>query len=151
LDSHLIIFLLILLAIAGAASLVARLFRVGITLIALAVILPILCTILWGDGEAYVSKFASIFTPEIEEQITEGYRCYKEQDSKDPILDYEQVEEYAGSAMDRVKDAFSGLFGRGEDNSQSNAVFTSSITGSGPQTAACFFSPNSAFAIRISY
>lgn len=138
-DSHLILLLFILLAVAGAVSLVTRLFRVGITLVALAIILPILCTILWGDGDAYVSGFASIFTPEIEERITEGYHYYKEQDSKDPVLDYEQVEEYAGSALDGVKDAFSGLFGRKENDDNGNAVFTSSITGSGPQAAAPFF------------
>ena len=91
-DGRLIIVLFIFLAIAGLVAVVSRLIRVGVTLLALAIILPILCTVLWGDGSSYVSKFASIFTPEIEQRITEGYQFYKEQDSKDPVLDYEQVE-----------------------------------------------------------
>lgn len=130
-NGRLIIVLFIFLAIAGLVAVVSRLIRVGVTLLALAIILPILCTVLWGDGSSYVSKFASIFTPEIEQRITEGYQFYKEQDSKDPVLDYEQVEEYADGALEKAKDAILGLFGRKKEDDQTGTVFTSSTTGSG--------------------
>lgn len=137
-NEKLIIVLIVFLAIAGLAAVVSRLFRVGITLLGLAIILPILCAVLWGDGDAYVSKFASIFTPELEQQITDGYHFYKEQDSKDPILDYDQVEEYADGALSRIKNAIRGLFGGEEKHNQSDAVFSSYNTGSGYQPPPVF-------------
>ena len=138
-NEKLIIVLIVFLAIAGLAAVVTRLFRVGITLLGLAIILPILCSVLWGDGDVYVSKFASIFTPELEQQITDGYRFYKEQDSKDPILDYGQVEEYADGALSRIKNAIWGLFGGEGKRNQSDAVFSSYNTGSGYRPPPVFY------------
>lgn len=134
-----IIVLIVFLAIAGLMAVITRLFRVGITLISLAIILPILCTILWGDGDTYVSKFASIFTPELEEQITEGYHFYKEQDRKDPVVDYDQVEEYADVAFSKIKEAIMGLFGKEESRRQPDKVFSSYTTGSGYLPPPVFF------------
>ena len=137
-NEKLIIVLIVFLAIAGLAAVVTRLFRVGITLLGLAIILPILCAVLWGDGDAYVSKFASIFKPEIEKQITKEYHYNKEQDSKDTILDNDQVEEYADGALSRIKNAIRGLFGGEEKHNQSDAVFSSYNTGSGYQPPPVF-------------
>ena len=139
-NEKLIIVLIVFLAIAGLAAVVTRLFRVGITLLDLAIILPILCAVLWGDGDAYVSKFASIFTPELEQQITDGYHFYKEQDSKDPILDYGQVEEYADGALSRIKNAIRDLFSGKEKHNQSDTVFSSYNSGSGYRPPPVFHS-----------
>lgn len=139
-NEKLIIVLIVFLAIAGLAAVVTRLFRVGITLLGLAIILPILCAVLWGDGDAYVSKFASIFTPELEQQITDGYHFYKEQDSKDPILDYDQVEEYADGALSRIKNAIRDLFSGKEKHNQSDTVFSSYNSGSGYRPPPVFHS-----------
>lgn len=139
-NEKLIIVLIVFLAIAGLSAVVTRLFRVGITLLGLAIILPILCAVLWGDGDAYVSKFASIFTPELEQQITDGYHFYKEQDSKDPILDYGQVEEYADGALSRIKNAIRDLFSGKEKHNQSDTVFSSYNSGSGYRPPPVFHS-----------
>lgn len=139
-NEKLIIVLIVFLAIAGLSAVVTRLFRVGITLLGLAIILPILCAVLWGDGDAYVSKFASIFTPELEQQITDGYHFYKEQDSKDPILDYGQVEEYADGALSRIKNAIRDLFSGKEKHNQSDTVFSSYNSGSGYRPLPVFHS-----------
>lgn len=73
----------------------------------LVVLVPILCTIMWGDGSDYVSKFASLFTSDIETGINEGYEAYRDENAKNPVVDLEQVEQYFDDASQWVGDKFS--------------------------------------------
>lgn len=111
-----LVILLILLAICLVVAVVMRLTRFIITIVALIIIIPILFTVLWGDGEDYVSKFASIFSPQIEQEINEGYQFYKEQDRQDPVVDLDQLEEYANHAIDSAKGAISSIFSHPEED-----------------------------------
>lgn len=96
--------ILILLAVCLAVAILMRVTRVIITLVALLIIVPILCTVLWGDGTDYVSKFASIFTPQIEQDINDGYQIYKEENANRPVVDMDQVHEYVEQAKNAASD-----------------------------------------------
>lgn len=93
-----LVIILVILAILLVVSLVFRLIKVAIVIAALVIFVPIICTIMWGDGTDYVSKFASIFTPDIEEGISDGYEAYRDEYSKNPVVDMDQVEEYFNQA-----------------------------------------------------
>ena len=69
----------------------AKLFRVAIGIAVVAIIVPIVFTIFWGDGSAYVSKFSSFFEPAYQQQIEDAYRYYKEKDAEDPFINYDEV------------------------------------------------------------
>lgn len=91
-----------LLVVCLIVAVLMRITRVIITLALLILIVPIICTVLWGNGDSYVSKFASLFTPDIEQNINDSYHYYREQNEKDPVVDMDQLVEYA----DQVKDLF---------------------------------------------
>lgn len=115
-----VILIMVLLVICLAVAIVMRITRVIVTLAALIIIVPILCTILWGDGTGYVSTFASFFTPQIEQDINDGYQVYKEENAKNPVVNKDQLDEYAGQAKDAVSDWFHSKVQRGKDT---NLVF----------------------------
>ena len=100
----LIIFIVILLIVL-ALAIIFRLIRIAIVLGVIVLLVPILCTIMWGDGSAYISKIATIFTSDIEESINRGYEEYREENAKNPIVDMNQLQEYFDNAGDAVKDA----------------------------------------------
>ena len=91
-----------LLAVCLVIAVFMRITRVIITLALLLLIVPIICTVLWGNGDSYVSKFASLFTSDIEQNINDSYHYYREQNEKDPVVDMDQLTEY----IDRAKDLF---------------------------------------------
>ncbi len=102
-----------ILIIAGVAILVilvfcliARLFRVAIGIAILAVVVPIVFTIFWGDGTKYVSKFASLFNSKYQTQIEEIYQYYKDKDAEDPFIDYDTV---TSKVSDSISDVFSKI------------------------------------------
>ena len=72
----LLIIFIVVVAICLAVSILLRLTRIALVLAGLFILVPILCTIMWGDGTDFVSKFASIFAPEIEQGINDGYGQY---------------------------------------------------------------------------
>jgi len=49
---------------------------------------------MWGDGTPYVSKVASLFAPEIEQQINDGYKMYHDTNAEDPVVDLDQIKAY---------------------------------------------------------
>lgn len=102
----LLIIFLVIIAISLIISIIFRLVRVALVLGAMIIIVPILCTIMWGDGTNFVSKFASLFTPEIEQSINDGYVQYRDQNAKDPIVDLDQWDQYFQDAQQAVKDKF---------------------------------------------
>lgn len=114
--------ILILLAVCLVVAILMRVTRVIITLVALLIIVPILCTVLWGDGTDYVSKFASIFTPQIEQDINDGYQIYKEENANHPVVDMDQVNEYVEQSKNVVSDWIDSKIKSEEDE---NLVFPS--------------------------
>lgn len=103
----LLIIFIVVVAICLAVSILLRLTRIALFLAGLFILVPILCTIMWGDGTDFVSKFASIFAPEIEQGINDGYGQYRDQNAKDPIVDIDQLDKYFQDAQQAVKDQFS--------------------------------------------
>lgn len=111
----LLIMLLVLLALCLIVAIFMRIVRFIIIICALIIIIPVLFTVLWGDGETYVSKFASLFSPQMEEEINTGYQFYKETDQQDPVVDLDQIKEYGKNAADSIKNAAGSLFSGRED------------------------------------
>lgn len=97
--------ILILLAVCLGLSLLMRMFRAFLVTLLLMILLPIVATIMLGNGKSYVSTFASFFTPSLEQHIIDGYDFYQEQYQQNPILDFGQLEKYSRDAVS----AFKGL------------------------------------------
>jgi len=89
----------VLMAICLVLSVLFHMPRAAIVFLVMLIKVPVLCTIMWGDGSGYVARIASFFTPEIEQQINDGYRVYHDANAKDPVVDLNQIESY----MDKVK------------------------------------------------
>ena len=85
---------------------IARLFRVAIGVAVLALVIPVLFTIFWGDGTAYVSKIASFLSPSYQEQVEEMYKYYKDKNNSDPIINYDAV---TSTVSDTITDVFSEI------------------------------------------
>lgn len=81
----------------------AVVFRIIVILAILFILTPTLCTIMWGDGEAYVAKVAKLFSPEIEQQINDGYAFYHNAD--DPVVNLDQLNEYFDMAKNHLTGA----------------------------------------------
>lgn len=103
--------ILVVLAVLLLVALVFRLLKVAVVIALLVITVPIICTIMWGDGTDYVSKFASIFSPGIEVGINDGYEAYREEYAKDPVVDLDQVKQYFDDAGKWVGDTVDkGIF-----------------------------------------
>lgn len=74
--------------------------RLAIGIAVLSIIVPVLFTIFWGDGSAYVSELASYLNPKYQQQLEDAYAFYKEKDAEDPVVNYDAV-------SDRITDVFS--------------------------------------------
>lgn len=94
------VILLVLLVIA----IIHRAIRLAIVLALLAVLVPASLTILSGDGADYIARFASLFSPAIEQKINNGYQDYSEQEKANPVLDREATQE----ALDKLWDSAKG-------------------------------------------
>lgn len=81
-----------------------RAFRVVVVAVVLAILVPICVTIMCGEGETYVARFASLFSPRIEQQINDGYHDFSEAEKKNPVLD-----------SDGMHDAFNDLWNAAKD------------------------------------
>jgi len=98
---------LVLLLVILGICLVAKLFKVAVGILILALVVPYLFMVFWGDGETVVSRFASIFEDKYQQQIEEAYQFYKEKDAEDPFVDYD-------AASDVVTDVFNDVAQKGE-------------------------------------
>lgn len=94
----------ILMAICLVLSIIFHMPRLTFTLVVMVVLVPILCTIMWGDGQKYVAKVASLFVPEIEQQINDSYSLYHDLNASDPVVDLDQVQSYMDAAKGTAKD-----------------------------------------------
>lgn len=101
----LLLIVAVILVVLLVVAIFLRLIRIAIALGVIIILVPILCTIMWGDGTDYVSKIASIFTPEIEENINDGYQEYRDKNAEDPVVDMDQLEEYFNQAGKAAGDA----------------------------------------------
>lgn len=99
-------FLLSIAIIAAVTALViclvAKLFKLAIGVIVISIFIPILFTIFWGDGSAYVSRFASMFEPAYQQQIEGLYKYYKDKDTEDPFVNYDAVSKQVTDIFDSV-------------------------------------------------
>ena len=68
----LLIIFIVVIALCLVVSILLRLTRIALVLAGLFILVPILCTIMWGDGTDFVSKIPSIFAPEIEQGINDA-------------------------------------------------------------------------------
>lgn len=84
----------VVLALCLVCAIVLRMIKAIAIFAVLLVLVPTLCTIMWGDGHAYVSRFASLFTPEIEQQINDGYQTYFDANAEHPIVDFDDLKNY---------------------------------------------------------
>jgi len=98
----------VLIVVCLVLSVIFHMFRAVIVLGVLLITIPILCTIMWGDGEMYVSKVASLFTQEIEQQINDGYKAYHDANAEDPVVDLDQLESYMDQFMEKAKEQITG-------------------------------------------
>lgn len=104
--SNVIVIVIGILIALIVAALVLRLFRVAVVFLILAVVVPVAITILCGDGETYVAKFSSLFSPSIETQINEAYQDYSEKEKSDPIISQEGLSDAADELWSGVKSVF---------------------------------------------
>lgn len=82
---------IILAMILFAIGIIRKFARLVIGIVIFSVLVPILFTIFWGNGFAYISKITSYLTPNQQQQIEEAYAYYKERDAEDPIINYDAV------------------------------------------------------------
>lgn len=88
--------IIVLLAVGLVVAALLKLAKAAAVIAALIIVVPILCTIMWGDGQNYVSKIAEFFQPEIEQKINDGYQIYHDQNAKDPVVDLERLTDLFG-------------------------------------------------------
>lgn len=101
-----VVILIVLLVI----CVIAKLFRVAVGLAAVLILIPILFTIVWGDGSKYIDALGGFMTEEHHERLEDGYQYYKEQDAKDPIIDYDKVVEGFTNVFDGAKEQLTDYF-----------------------------------------
>ena len=81
-----------ILAIALFTICIIRKFiRLAIGIAVMSIVIPILFTIFWGDGSAYISELASYLDPKHQQQLEEAYAYYKKRDAEDQTIDYDAV------------------------------------------------------------
>lgn len=100
----------ILMAVCLVLSIIFHMPRATVVLVILIITVPMLCTIMWGDGTKYVAKIASLFTPELEQQINDGYRMYHDANAADPVVDIEQLESYMDQFNNTAKEEAKQVF-----------------------------------------
>lgn len=81
-----------------------RAFRVVIAAVFLSIAIPVGVAIMSGDGADYISRFASLFTPAIEQQINDGYHDFSVTEKENPVLDKEATQDAFAQLWDMAKD-----------------------------------------------
>ena len=83
---------------------IRKFIRLAIGIAIMSVLIPILFTIFWGDGSAYISELASYLTPNHQQQLEEAYAYYKKQDAEDPIINSDAVSDKITDVFDSIKE-----------------------------------------------
>ena len=96
--------IMIVLVVAMIASFIAKLAKLALVMAILTLVTPVLITVTWGDGSAYVARFASQFDEETEAAINDGYQYYLEENTKNPGITDEQLLDMAHAASTYVKE-----------------------------------------------
>lgn len=126
----------IMVVILVGLCLVAKLFKLAIGLLVIAIVVPVLFTIFWGDGHGYVQTFASFFSPKYQQQIESAYDYYREKDSEDPVVDYDAVSDAVTDLFDQAKEKgkewLDGLPPLPETIFPANPATPPNSTGAGP-------------------
>lgn len=95
-------------------AIIHRAFRIIIVAIILSMLIPAGFAIMSGNGADYISGFASLFSPSIEQQIKDGYQDFSEKEKQDPVLN--------GDIAEDTKDALSELWDVAKDKVQSIVI-----------------------------
>lgn len=91
-DLDAVISLGISLAIAGFIFfIVLKLFHAFFAMIVLAIVIPILFTIFFGNGSNLVHDISSYLTPDVGQQVEQSYDYFKKKDFEDQIIDYQKI------------------------------------------------------------
>ena len=98
----------ILAIVLFAICIIWKFVRLAIGIAILSIIIPILFTIFWGDGSAYISELASYLTPNHQQQLEDAYAYYKDQDSKDPIIVSDKITDVFDSIKETEKEVTDG-------------------------------------------
>lgn len=80
-----------LLLLSCAAYVLRNLTRIFIVFVTVLILLPIVCTIMWGDGQEYVASIASLLPAQEEQRVNGTYQTYHDTNARAPVLDLEQV------------------------------------------------------------
>lgn len=107
LDFHYILtWVTILTAVIVVVLLILRLFKVAIGIFLVVTIVPILCTLFFGDGSDLIDQAAKYLPPEAGQQLEESYDYFKERERMDPVLDTEQIH---NDLQEKVNETVSGI------------------------------------------
>lgn len=98
-----------LLVVLLIVAIIRRAFRVAIVAVILAFLIPACTAIMCGEGEGYIDRFSSLFTPTIEQTIKDGYQDFAEKEKENPILDKGQVDSALEDLWNAAKDKVTGI------------------------------------------
>lgn len=71
--------------------LVNRAFHMLIAIGVALLLIPVLITVFWGDGSAYLEETTKIFPTEQREKIMDGYCYFRAKDQENPVVNEEAV------------------------------------------------------------
>lgn len=103
---HILTWVTILTAVIVVVLLILRLFKVAIGIFLVVTIVPILCTLFFGDGSDLIDQAAKYLPPEAGQQLEESYDYFKERERMDPVLDTEQIH---NDLQEKVNETVSGI------------------------------------------
>lgn len=112
---------LVVAVILFTICIIGKFIRLAIGIAILSVIIPILFTIFWGDGSAYITELASYLTPKYQQQLEDAYAYYKEKDAEDPVVDYDAVSNKVTDVFSAVKEKEWEMAGTAKEYAQDYA------------------------------
>ena len=81
---------------------VKKLLSVAIGMAAFLIIVPMLSTVFFGDGESIVDKATEYLAPEVAEKVEQGYEYFKEQESEHPLLNHDKIQETVDDVINQL-------------------------------------------------
>lgn len=110
---HILTWVIILTAVIFVGLLILRLFKVAIGIFLVVTIVPILCTLFFGDGSDLIDQAAKYLPPETGQQLEESYDYFKERERMDPVLDTEQIHD---DLQEKLNETVSGIVSNAKES-----------------------------------
>lgn len=85
-----------LVTLALLALILVKMLKVAAGLAIVAIGIPILAVIFWGNGAGYVDSLTRLLDEPKREQILESYAFYRFREEQDPIIDFGGMAEVLG-------------------------------------------------------